>query len=47
MIADSIVKQIKHKYQHLSPMLNERSRRLWAAAEAEALASLPFIVRLD
>ncbi|MGI0484866.1 ISAzo13 family transposase [Pantanalinema rosaneae CENA516] len=37
MVPDSVVKQIEHKYQHLSPFLNERSRRLWAATEAEAL----------
>ncbi|MBD3887489.1 hypothetical protein IFO70_38715 [Phormidium tenue FACHB-886] len=37
MIPDSVVKQIENKYQHLRPFLNERSRRLWAATEAEAL----------
>lgn len=37
MIPDSVVKQIENKYQHLKPFLNERSRRLWAATEAEAL----------
>jgi hypothetical protein len=37
MIPESVVKQIENKYQHLSPLLNERSRRLWAATEAEAL----------
>jgi transposase len=37
MIPDSVVKQIETKYKHLSPFLNERSRRLWAASEAEAL----------
>lgn len=37
MIPDSVVKQIENKYQHLNPFLNERSRRLWAATEAEAL----------
>ena len=37
MICDSVVKQIENKYQHLSPLLNERSGRLWAATEADAL----------
>lgn len=37
MISDAVVKQIENKYQHLSPLLNERSRRLWAATEADAL----------
>jgi transposase len=31
------VEQIENKYSHLEPFLNERSRRLWAAAEASAL----------
>src|SRR5512147_134725 len=37
MISDTIVQQIEEKYHHLSPYLNERSRRLWAATEALAL----------
>jgi transposase len=37
MISDSVVQQIEEKYHHLSPHLNERSRRLWAATEASAL----------
>ncbi|MGL4619109.1 MAG: ISAzo13 family transposase [Chroococcidiopsis sp.] len=37
MIPDSVVKQIKAKYIQLSPFLNERSGRLWAATEADAL----------
>ncbi|MBD2465977.1 hypothetical protein H6G89_33880 [Oscillatoria sp. FACHB-1407] len=37
MIPDSVVKQIEEKYDQLSPYLNERSRRLWAATEARAL----------
>ena len=37
MIPNSVVKQIENKYQHLRPLLNERSRRLWAATEAETL----------
>src|SRR5262249_50606435 len=28
---------LREKYQALAPLLNERSRRLWAAAEAQAL----------
>ena len=28
---------MKAKYEALAPMLNERTRRLWAAAEAEAI----------
>lgn len=37
MISDTVVQQIEEKYHHLSPYLNERSRRLWAATEALAL----------
>lgn len=37
MISDFVVKQIENKYNHLCPLLNERSRRLWAATEASAL----------
>lgn len=37
MIANSVVKQIENKYSHLSPFLNERSRRVWVATEASAL----------
>jgi hypothetical protein len=37
MIPDSVVEQIEIKYKHLTPLLNERSRRLWAATEAAAL----------
>lgn len=37
MISDSVVKQIENKYNYLSSFLNERSRRLWAATEADAL----------
>jgi hypothetical protein len=32
-----IVAQLKTKYEQLGPLLNERQRRLWAAAEALAL----------
>ena len=37
MILESVVEQIEIKYNHLTPLLNERSRRLWAATEASAL----------
>jgi hypothetical protein len=33
MIPDAVVQQIEHKYDALSPLLNERSRRLWAATK--------------
>ena len=31
------ISQIKEKYDIISPLLNERSRRIWAATEAKAL----------
>ena len=31
------VETLKAKYEALAPMMNERTRRLWAAAEAEAI----------
>lgn len=37
MISDPVVEQIETKYSHLTPFLNERTRRLWAATEALAL----------
>jgi hypothetical protein len=37
MIAASVIEQIQRKYQQLSALLNERSRRCWAATEAAAL----------
>lgn len=37
MISDAIVKTIEQKYQSLQPELDERTRRLWAATEAQAL----------
>lgn len=37
LINNSIVEQITLKYSHLEPLLNERSRRLWAATEASVL----------
>jgi len=33
----AVVQSVRGDYQALSPMLNERSRRLWAAAEARSL----------
>jgi hypothetical protein len=37
MISDALVKAIEQKYQVLQHELDERTRRLWAAAEAQAL----------
>lgn len=37
MISDAIVKTIQQKFQSLQHALDERTRRLWAAAEAQAL----------
>jgi hypothetical protein len=37
MISDAIVKTIEQKYQALQHELDERTRRLWAATEAQAL----------
>jgi hypothetical protein len=37
MISDAIVKTIKQKFQSLQHELDERTRRLWAATEAQAL----------
>jgi hypothetical protein len=37
MSDDDIVEKIRKKYERLSGVLDERSRRVWAAAEAEAL----------
>jgi Rhodopirellula transposase DDE domain len=37
MISNSVVEQLKTKYEQLKPFLNERSRRLWAATESAAL----------
>ena len=34
MVAQEIVDDIKRRYQKLNPLLNERSRRFWAATEA-------------
>ena len=33
----TLIERIRQKYQSLSPVLDERVRRQWAAAEAEAL----------
>ncbi len=32
-----LIDTIKEKYKSLKPFLNERSRRLWAAAESKSL----------
>ena len=37
MISDAIVKTIQQKFQSLQHALDERTRRLWAATEAQAL----------
>jgi hypothetical protein len=37
MISDAIMKTIEQKYQSLQHELDERTRRLWAATEAQAL----------
>jgi hypothetical protein len=37
MTREQQIQTIKRKYQHLSPLLNERTRRLWAATEAGEL----------
>jgi hypothetical protein len=37
MISDAVVKTIEQKYQALQYELDERTRRLWAATEAQAL----------
>ena len=37
MSDDDIVEKIRKKYKRLSGVLDERSRRVWASAEAEAL----------
>ena len=37
MHADAAIEMIRAKYSTLKPQLDERTRRLWAAAEAKAL----------
>lgn len=37
MQKQSLITQLKEKYQQLLPYLNERSKRIWAATEANAL----------
>ena len=37
MSDDDIIEKIRKKYERLSGVLDERSRRVWASAEAEAL----------
>jgi hypothetical protein len=36
MSNDDIIDKIRKKYDRLSGVLDERSRRIWASAEAEA-----------
>jgi len=36
MSNDDIIDKIRKKYERLSGVLDERSRRIWASAEAEA-----------
>ncbi|MDR0870150.1 MAG: ISAzo13 family transposase, partial [Planctomycetaceae bacterium] len=33
----SIITKIRNKYNSISPLFDERTKRLWAAAEAQAL----------
>lgn len=37
MLHEDIVEKVRRKFERLSPVLNERGRRVWAAVEAEAL----------
>src|SRR2546426_12697893 len=37
MTREEQVELIRHKYAALAPLLNERTRRCWAATEAQAL----------
>ena len=37
MTREEEVARIQHKYASLAPLLNERTRRCWAATEAQAL----------
>lgn len=37
MVNRDLIDTVRKKYQVLTPVLDERSRRVWAAAEAEAL----------
>ena len=37
MTREEQVERIRHKYRALAPLLNERTRRCWAATEAQAL----------
>ncbi len=34
---EDLIGAVRRKFEHLSGVLDERSRRVWAAAEAEAL----------
>ena len=35
MDANNLIKKIEQKYEKISPFLDERSRRIWAALEAK------------
>lgn len=37
MLHEDIVEKVRRKFERLSPVLDERGRRVWAAVEAEAL----------
>ncbi|NJM72015.1 MAG: ISAzo13 family transposase, partial [Scytonema sp. RU_4_4] len=37
MASNEVVKSIQDKYEQLSPYLNEKTRRIWAAIEAQSL----------
>lgn len=37
MAGNEVVKSIQEKYERLSPYLNEKTRRIWAAIEAQSL----------
>ena len=43
MSDDDIIYKSWKKYEHLSGVLVERSRRIWASAEAEANFELQFV----
>ena len=37
MLSDEVVEVVRGKYERLSGYLNEQTRRVWAAVEAQAL----------
>ena len=37
MISAQVVERVRRKYQLICPYLNEKSRRVWGAIEAQAL----------